>query len=72
MENAADALKMAFAIFVFILALVIVFSMIGRIKDTADEILFYSDETNYYDWVSGDLSERKNSRSRSSSSSIIQ
>ena len=51
MENAADALKMAFAIFVFIVALSIVFSLMTKIKDTADTVLWYSDKTNYYDWA---------------------
>lgn len=51
MENAADALKMAFAVFVFIAALSIVFSLITKIKNTADTVLWYSDKTNYYDWT---------------------
>lgn len=51
MENAADALKMAFAIFVFIVALSIVFSLMTKIKGTADTVLWYSDKTNYYDWA---------------------
>lgn len=55
MENAADALKMAFAIFVFIVALSIVFSLIGNVKETADAILYYSDKTNYYQYETGNL-----------------
>lgn len=51
MENAADALKMAFAVFVFIVALSIVFSLMTKIKDTADTVLWYSDKTNYYEWT---------------------
>lgn len=53
MENASDALKMAFAIFVFIVALSIVFSLFSSIKETADTVLYYSDRTNYYDWETG-------------------
>lgn len=54
MENAADALKMAFAVFVFIIALSIVFSLISQAKQTADEVLANSDKTNYYDkWIEG-------------------
>lgn len=64
MENAADALKMAFAVFVFIIALSIVFSLIGNVKETADTVLYYADKTNYYEWETGDLKERKNSRGR--------
>ena len=61
MENAADSLKIAFAIFVFIMALSMVFSLISTIKETADEVLFISDKTNFYDWETGNLKERKNS-----------
>lgn len=57
MENAAEALKMAFAVFVFIMALSIVFSLVSQIKETADVVLYYSDKTNFYDWEQGDLSE---------------
>lgn len=55
MENAADALKMAFAIFVFIIALSIFFSLLTKVKDTADSVLLYSDKTNYYEWKEGTL-----------------
>ena len=51
MENATDALKMAFAVFMFIVALSVVFSLMTKIKDTADTVLWYSDKTNYYDWA---------------------
>ena len=62
MENAADALKMAFAIFVFIVALSIVFSLIGKVKETADAVLANSDKTNYYQYAYGkNVKERKNS-----------
>ncbi len=50
MENATDALKMAFAVFMFIVALSVVFSLMTKIKDTADTVLWYSDKTNYYSW----------------------
>ena len=55
MENAADALKIAFAIFVFMIALSIFFSLITKVKDTADSILISSDKTNYYEWTEGTL-----------------
>lgn len=71
MENATDALKMAFAIFVFIVALSMVFSLIGKVKETADAVLYYTDKTNYYDWETGNSEERKNSRCGYSGSCII-
>ncbi len=48
MENAADALKIAFAIFVFVLAITITFSIISQAKSTADVVLYHTDETNFY------------------------
>jgi len=55
MENATDALKMAFAIFVFVMALSIVFSLISKIKETAEIVIANTDDTNYYEWMKGDL-----------------
>ncbi len=49
MENAIDALKIAFAVFVFIVAVTVAFNMISKAKTTGDYILFYSDKTNFYD-----------------------
>lgn len=57
MENAADALKMAFAVFVFIIALSIVFSLISQAKQTADVVLERSDKTNYYDWIESNFAD---------------
>ena len=50
MENASDALKMAFAIFIFIIAFTTVFLMLSRAKETADTVCYYSDKTNWYMW----------------------
>ncbi len=55
MENVSDALKMAFAIFVFIIALSMVFFLLTEVKTTADSILFASDKTNYFGWETGSL-----------------
>ena len=55
MENASDALKMAFAIFVFIVALSIIFALMTQIKDTADKVLWSSDKTNYYEAIISSL-----------------
>ena len=48
MENAVDALKIAFAILVFVIALSITFSSISQVKKTGDFILKSVDKTNYY------------------------
>lgn len=47
MENAADALKMAAAILIFIIALSVAFSIIGTTKQTADSIITMRDKQAY-------------------------
>lgn len=54
MENAADALKMAAAVLIFVLAISITILSFGQVRDAADTILNYRDretdylETDYY------------------------
>lgn len=60
MENAADALKIAFVMFLFAIAITITFSLISQAKSTADTVLYHSDETNFYEHTeSSDLENRK-------------
>ena len=47
MENATDALLLAFAVFIFVVALSVSFSTLAQAKSTADVILFYSDRENF-------------------------
>lgn len=47
MENASDALKMAFAIFVFIMALSIALALITMARNTSDTVLMHSDKALY-------------------------
>lgn len=49
MENAASALKMSFAVLIFIIALTITFSCVNKIKETSDFILKNIDKTNFYE-----------------------
>lgn len=58
MENAADALKIAFAIFVFVVAITIAFSLVAKAKSTSDYVLFYADKTNFYDRLDSKESNR--------------
>lgn len=51
MENAADALKIAFAIFVFVVGLTMLFMSISNAKSTADVVLYYGDDTNFQEPV---------------------
>lgn len=57
MENAADALKIAFAIFIFVIAITVTFSIISQVKSTADVVLYHTDETNFYGYSN---SKKKN------------
>lgn len=59
MENAADALKIAFAMFVFVIAITITFTLISQAKSTADVVLYHSDETNYYEYSSSSETNRQ-------------
>ena len=47
MENAVDALKMAFAVIVFVMALSISINMFSNARETADTVLHSSDITEY-------------------------
>lgn len=50
MENAADALKMAFAVFVFVMALSLAIYMFSQARTTADAVLYASDSTRFVDY----------------------
>ena len=51
MENAVDALKIAFAVFIFIVALSLVMYMFTQTRETADIVLASSDVTEFMDYV---------------------
>lgn len=48
MENAVDALKIAFGILVFVIALTMAFMVFSQANQTSTKMLFASDKTNYY------------------------
>lgn len=48
MEHAADALKMAFALLVFAIAITTIFVMVAKVKTTSDVVMYYGDKTNFY------------------------
>lgn len=51
MENATDALKIAFAVFIFVIAITITFYFISQAKNTSDTVLYYADDTNFYEYT---------------------
>ena len=52
MENAADALKMAGAVLIFVLALSIIILALGQVRESADTIIDYRDRETLY--IAGD------------------
>lgn len=50
MENAVDALKLAFGIFVFLLGLAILFNMTSLAKETSRILISETDQTEYYEY----------------------
>lgn len=48
MENAVDALKIAFAVMVFTMALTLAISTFSQARETSEAVLFMNDKTNYY------------------------
>lgn len=49
MDNAVDAMIMAFSVFVFIIALTMSMYVFSQMSSTSELMLYYSDKTNYYD-----------------------
>ncbi|MBR6504370.1 MAG: hypothetical protein IKT41_01395 [Clostridia bacterium] len=50
MENAVDALKIAFAAMVFTIALTLAISTFSQARETSEALLFVNDKTNYYNY----------------------
>lgn len=61
MENAVDALKIAFAVFVFVIALTVSMVAFGQAKDASEHVFYMTDKTNFYDLIFAD-EKRKNGR----------
>lgn len=55
MENAADALKIAFGIFVFMLAVTVLFRIASFTQSLAETKLMDADKTTYYEYYESDM-----------------
>lgn len=53
MENATEALMMAFGMLIFGIAITLTMSMFSQARQTADYILYQKDESNYYEFETG-------------------
>ncbi len=60
MENAVDALKIAFAIFIFVIAIALSFSIVGQVRATSEVIFALNDKTNSYDYVANEDNNANN------------
>lgn len=52
MDNAIDALKIAFAVLVFVMALTLAMNAFGQAKAVSDEVFYMADKTNFYEYTS--------------------
>lgn len=62
MENALDAIKMAFGMMVFVIAMSAAMYLFNSVSSTAQVLLYTADKTNYYDNIeitNSDVSTRK-------------
>lgn len=59
MENTSEALLMAFAVIIFVMALTLTLTTLSHAKSTADIVLFYSDRENFQPEVQYDKEEYK-------------
>lgn len=57
MEDAVQALKMVFAVFVFVFALSVSFYVLSSARATGEIVFYATDKTNYYDNVKADTSK---------------
>ena len=57
MENATDALKMAGAVLLFVLAISVAIVSFGQVRETADTILNYKDRETTYEYIDEDTTE---------------
>lgn len=60
MENATEALLMAFAVLIFVVALSVTFSSLAQAKSTADVVLYYSDRENFQTPIKDDPTNIQN------------
>ena len=50
MENAVDAIKIGFALLVFVIAITLTFSLVGQARATSDAVFASTDKTEFYDY----------------------
>lgn len=71
MEDAVDALKMAFSVFAFVLALAIVFAMFSQAREVSDIVLAKTDSTYFTEWIPPGETNNENTSRRVGIETII-
>lgn len=59
MENASDAIIIAGAILIFVIALTTAMTVFSQARVTADAVIYASDETNFYEYIEGSNTESR-------------
>lgn len=62
MENASDAIIMAGAVLIFVIALSVAMTVFSQARQTVDTVVYASDRTNYYEYLDIDLSNNIKNR----------
>lgn len=62
MENVVDALKIAFSVLVFVIAITLAVSVIGQARVTSDIVFFFNDKTEFYDYATTENIEKTEDR----------
>lgn len=62
MENASDAIIMAGAVLIFVIALSLAMTVFAQARSTIDTVVYASDRTNYYEYMDLDISNNIKNR----------
>lgn len=62
MENASDAIIMAGAVLIFVIALSVAMTVFSQARVTIDTVVYASDRTNYYEYIDIDISNNIKNR----------
>ena len=62
MENASDAIIMAGAVLIFVIALTVAMTVFSQARSTIDTVVYASDRTNYYEYLDIDISNNIKNR----------
>ena len=62
MENASDAIVIAGAVLIFVIALTVAMTVFSQARSTVDTVVYASDRTNYYEYLEMDISNNIKNR----------